>query len=308
MKNKEDKYNNLRTRTKRNYQEKDNYGGKKFFVVPEGTNFFELKKGVNKFDIIPYIVGTDKHPDLEKGEADYLLPIWVHRSIGPGKGDYVCPAKNYSKPCPICEEYDILLKEGETEEDDLNSLKAKQRVLYNVMGEDGELYLFHQSYFLFEKELLSEAMDDEEGELLLFSSPDNGYTIQFRDTQTKGLERFKKFRLIERKSPIPEQILEEAHSLDSLLIISSYDELKEALFGSGSLKKVEEEIEEETEEETEEEIGEETEKKPLRKKKGKKTNKKVCPEGFKFGDDHDEYDNCDKCESEIWTACEAASD
>lgn len=313
---------NLKQRTKKNYNERNNFGNQKqYFNLPDDMEFFSTKKGVYTIDIIPYLVKTNKHPDLRIGDADYGLSIFVHRNIGVNKDSYVCLAKTYGNPCPICEEYERLRNE-DADEEELRAIKAKQRVLYNVLSHsDGKLKIFEQSHFLFEKELLEDAIDDASDELITFADPDDGKSISFRDTGVQGIGRYKKFKFIDRNESIDDEILDQAVSLDELIIVYSYDELKQFLFRNeisindqenddidididDDDDDEEEEVEEDSNIDDEDEEEEEEDKKLTRKRKTQRKSKKnECPNDLKFGVDYDSSKKCDKCDQDIWEKC-----
>ena len=66
------------------------------------------KEDPHIIDIIPFIAGEnyptkiDKRHAIKKGDYVYLLELYVHTNIGPGKEWIVCPTKNYGNSCPIC--------------------------------------------------------------------------------------------------------------------------------------------------------------------------------------------------------------
>ncbi len=293
----------MKERTEENYKNKDyGVGGARVLDLSnlEDVEFFKPEKGKHCIDIIPYEITTNNHMTRKPGELDYVLEYYTHYDVGARKGRVVCPAKTFGKPCPICEEMEEL-KEQEADEDMIDALKPKRRVLYNVIDTkkpDKGILLFETSHFLFEAEILDEAGSGDEA--IVFSDTEDGRSISFRDTGKKGIGRFKGFAFEDRDEPYDDDIIDEAYSLDSLLVVLSYEEIhnmfhnaddgeeeeeekpqrsKKGKPDKGKSKKKEEEPEEEDddsddedepEEEDDDSDDEEEEEKPQRTKKGGK--------------------------------------
>lgn len=337
---KKDKYGSLRERYDRSYSTKDDGANSSsnqifdFSKVEIKEDLFFTTKDIQwyRINIVPFEIKTKKHPDVVSGSAkigqyEYVLDFWSHRAVGPGKVDVVCPAKTYNKKCPICEESEAMKSKGDM--DAHNALKARRRVCYNIQDlknkDIDHLQLFMASHFLFEKPLIADAYNTEDGDRIEFSHPEYGTSISFRTEKGQNWIEFAGFKFSER-DPIPEDLVDSAISLDEILIVKTYDELSELLYGA-DLADDEEESEEEEEyveedeydgiededEEEDEEEEEEEPPKPKRKRKSskatpKKTPKKKnkCPHGHKFGVDVDEFDECEDCE--FWEKCSLAND
>jgi len=338
------RFKNLSEKTQKHYKDRNKYGtGKNYYELPDNMEEFKPKEGVNKIDIIPYIVKTDQDPQQEKGEGAYVLYVWVHKNIGINKNQFVCLSKNFDKPCPICEEVEELKNSGDSELEELGEIyKAKQRVLYNVKHK-GEIKIFEESHFSFQKTLLEESLDDSTGDVITFADPDDGKTIKFTDSGVWN-DRFKRFRFLDREEEITDEELDEAVSLEELLTVYTYDELKN-YFHSANIKDDDEEIDdeeiddeeiddEEIDDEDDNEIEEDDEEEDLPKKRKNKSKKKnhkeiddedddeeekpkrkrekltskkkpKCPYGYSFGADHDSEDECDECDEDLWGWCAA---
>jgi hypothetical protein len=306
---------NLQKRLNKSYQNRNTGGMINILNVPDNMDFLETKdKKRYKIDILPFNVTSNNHPDRdvydEDDPWDYKLDVWVHKRIGPGDGNYVCLAKNYNKPCPICEEMDKLKKE-EADEDDIKALKPKRRCIYNVYDHNDEnVKLFDSSHYLFEKELIDEAYSQGDGEYIPFcDESEDGYSVKFRgaeeDLGGNTFVKFKSFSFEKREEEIDEEILKQAVSLDSILIIPTYEELKNVLYGIDSEKlekekndKENEDINDNEEKEDEEKSKRKSKRKEENKEKSKNKTKKLnkCPHGYNFGIDFAEYDVCDDCD------------
>ena len=228
------------------YESKDKGGFTKasvldFKKVDDDVTFYTPIKGRNRINIIPYEIKTKNHPlvkrgEMEVGDMDYVMDVWVHRSVGPTEGNVLCLKNTFGKPCPICELANKLKKEGK--DDEAKDLRASRRVYYNVqdMKEPDKVKVFETSHYLFEKELIDEARDDEEGGFIDFADPVDGKEIKFRANETslgsnKYLE-YKSFSFEDREEEIGDDLLESAISFDEILNIPTYDEVEKLLYGN----------------------------------------------------------------------------
>jgi len=310
--------------------------------VDDDVEFFHPVEGRNKIIIVPYWIKSEKHPlvvggNYEIGEMDYMMDVWEHRMVGPAETNEVCLKRTYGKPCPICEkasEYKDMGKQKEYE-----ALRPSRRVYYNVIDmkdPDRKLKVFSTSYFLFEKELIDEAGSSEDGEFVDFADPENGKIISFRASKVKkgGFEymEFRSFRFIDRDEELDEDLVDRAISFDEIMRVYDYKTLEEVFYGMNGEEDEDEEEEEneeererekkkenkkkskkrelekvekdEKEDENEDEEEEEEEESKIKSNKEKSKSKNKCPYGHKFGDDWDEYDDCNDCE--IWDECAEA--
>ena len=236
--------------------------------LPEGVSTYAPNStGPYNWDIIPYVVQSSNHPEVEKGEMWYQRTYYVHHNLGEdGNKSVVCP-RSVNKPCPICEHVrELFNSEDEDDRELAKTMKAKERELYNVIDlddQDSGVKIMEYSYHLFGK-ILDEEINEADDEVADFAELENGKTLKVKFRKKKlGQNPFYEAKSIdfEDREDYDEDILEDTYDLDSLLIINSYDELTKLVSGSEDLDDNEEEKEEEEEEEEEE--------KP--KKKGKKS-------------------------------------
>jgi len=216
-------------------------GNVEFYKAPKG--------GAGAIDIVPYYIASDKHPAVGRktptakiGDPDYGLDVWVHKNVGPVGIDCVCPALNYDKPCPICiRAEEIKAKKGRDDQEYIN-LRAKRRMIYHVLDatkDNTKTLLYEVSHYLFEKEILDEAVyaGEKKGlKILDFADPDDGYTIEFRTSVSKfnGGDKidFKNISFAKREPGIvTTKMMKSVAPLDSLLILRSYKEIESILYG-----------------------------------------------------------------------------
>ncbi|WP_405291889.1 hypothetical protein [Methanobrevibacter sp.] len=239
--------------------------------------FFSPAEGKHRINIIPYVIKTKNHPLVKSGEAeigekDYVLDYYSHRGVGPAEKTVLCLKNTYGKPCPICEQAAALRKAGKEKE--ASALKPSRRVVYNIedLKEPGVLKVFEASHYLFEKELIEEARDDDEGGFIDFADEEEGKEIKFRASKVtkNGMEftEFKSFGFEDRDEELDEKLLDSAISFDELLEVPTYEEAEKILYGD----------DDDSEDEDEENDDEEDE------KPTKKSSKKVVE------DDEDDED------------------
>lgn len=234
----------LAKRYQASYENKGSSGGRAGVMdwkkVDGEVQFFSPAEGRNRINIIPYIIKSKNHPLVKKGEfeigdKDYVMDVFVHRGVGPSEATVLCLKNTYGKPCPICEQSAILRKQGK--EDEAGALKPSRRVFYNVqdLKNPDTLKVFEASHYLFEKELIDEARDDDEGGFVDFADEEAGKEIKFRCSKvTKGkleFNEFKSFSFEDRDDNIPDELLEKAISFDEIMNVPTYEEVEKILYG-----------------------------------------------------------------------------
>ena len=303
MVEKKKKKGGLAKRYQASYDNQGSFGSKAGVMnwkkVDREVEFFSPKEGRNRINIVPYEIKTKNHPLVKKGEfeigdKDYVMDIFTHRGIGPSEATVLCLKETYGKPCPICEQAAMLKKQGKEKE--AGALKASRRVFYNIQDckNPDKLLVFEASHYLFEKELIEEARDDEEGGFVDFADEESGKEIKFRCSKvSKGgfeFNEYKSFSFEDRDENIPDELLESAISFDEIMNVPTYEEVEKILYGedededsdedekpSKKSKKVESDDEEDDFEEDEEPAP-------------KKSKKKPEPEEDEEEDDSDEDD------------------
>jgi hypothetical protein len=247
------------------------------------VTFFSPTEGKHRINIIPYTIKSKNHPLVKRGEAeigeqDYIMDFYIHRGVGPSEKSVLCLKNTYGKPCPICEYASSLRKKGKEEE--AKTLKPSRRAAYNIedLKEPGKIKVFETSHYLFEKELIEEARDDDEGGFIDFADPEEGMEIKFRASKTtkNGMEftEFKSFAFEDRDEPISEELLDAAISFDELLVVPTYEEVEKILYGDD-------------EEDSEDDSNEEDEKPS---KKSSKKSKSYDEDDDEEDEDEDEED------------------
>lgn len=274
----------------------------------------ESKSNINRLDIVPYEITTNNHPLVSKGswkigQKDYMLEVYVHRSIGPDYATVICPRETYGKKCPICDKMFEAYKAGDKKTGNL--LRAKRRSIYNVISRnrdaDDEIMIWDAPYTWSEERIIAaKAMEEDvSGKKVNFAHPTEGNTIAFNATLSdlqpanakEPVIEPKEYRFLPRdNSLIP--FVSKAYPLDAMLKVSSYDELEALLYASASDEP------DDNDTSSVEESASQKESAPS------KEDMPECPYGRKFGVDTDCYAECDTCSSknrDIWKACDRAN-
>lgn len=243
---KKNRRESLRKRTKETADNRPDSSGKGVLNTSdyEEVNFFKPSKGRNTIDIIPFQVSEDWYPKLrspkgqpilvETGDLDYKLEVPIHFGIGPEEQSFVCLQLAFGEPCPVCEE-----RKAMDDDEIKKALKPKWRNIYNVNDHGDEekgTQIFDVSEYLFERELIEEATQSEDG-IVTFSDPDEGSSISFRAKEVKkGGYTFTEFKsfVFEERDPIDDETIDNAFPLDSMLKIVDYKTLQNIFLGISS--------------------------------------------------------------------------
>jgi len=203
----------------------------------------------NALDHLPFIITQDWYESLREpsgattglkiGEWDYKLEYAVHRRQGEGEDTILCLNKTFGRKCPICEalsDYYEIDENSRTKDDEkmIAFLKPSWRVSYNVYNyndPEADIHLWlDSSWYLYEQNLQEEIQTDPEG-IAAFSDLEDGLTVLFNGKEKKmGKVSFYeavRFKFEQRNKPWDEDIINETVSLDSLLTVPTYDEVKE---------------------------------------------------------------------------------
>lgn len=204
--------------------------------IPEGINFFSCKEGQHIVDILPWEAGADMPldeqgvPVTEENEFDYVLDLYVHQNVGKMQQPFVCPFENFGLPCPICE----YIKANRLPKKEWNKKRAKRRSIYLLWDrttpeeEKKGVQIFDAAHFFMEEKILEIALQPRGGGYEVFSEPDTGKSVCWT-RKGSGAENtnYLGHRFIDRESPIPDRILDQTFSLDSVINMHpSYDVMK----------------------------------------------------------------------------------
>ncbi len=312
--------------------------------VPSGRQFWACKEGSHIVDVIPFAAGPNFPPltRVKENEVEYRVDLWAHQGVGPTDEQFVCPAFMFKKPCPICEYLAEEKAAGRRlPKEEYSAIRAKNRTIYLVWIHDTPederkgIQIWEVASFFFQDKLDEIARDPRGRGMILFEDLDIGKNISFRK-KNKGDKQveYTGHQFLDRDVPIPDNIVEQSFSLDTIIKWESdYDEMYKLFHQSrkglegGAPKRTQpeedrpaekEQSAEDPEPETQQQLAEEPEpetqqvtneeqaatstheKVPQETQEGKP----ICPGGGTFGLDIDKLDMCaNQCD--IWDDCDA---
>ena len=218
--------------------------------VPEGMELFKIEKeGAVRLEIIPYRVPQGaNNPFADPGNYWYERTFFNHPRIGVNGDSYICLAKTYGKPCPICEERTRIAREEESNEATeklIKSLQPKERQLwyvYDHAAPEKGVQLWEVSHHIFGKILDTQARSADPGDNWdLFADPDEGFTIKATFSEERfGDIKFFKCTVVDFKkreagaSKVIQGLMAAITTpLDNLLKETPYGRLKSIFFQTG---------------------------------------------------------------------------
>jgi len=218
----------IREKIRQRAEQREMQGGG-YLTLPEGVEYFNPEKGRNKFDILYYRVTSDAHPEVDAGDEWYQRTFFIHRNVGADEQSVVCPRKTFGLPCPICEHRVSMERDADADEDEIKSLKPKERELFNVYNYDAdEFQVMNISYHLFGK-LLEEEIREGDEEDADFADPEIGKTImaRFKEKTWSGRKFYEASRIDfkDRSEQYDASIIDDMVDLDSCINVMEYDDL-----------------------------------------------------------------------------------
>jgi hypothetical protein len=266
-----------------------------FREVSPQLPFWPCPDGAHVVDFIPYRVGSN-HPRLPKGDFTYVLDVYVHKNVGVEEGTYLCMAKTYGEPCPVCEFIKEAKRGTSYDEQLLKDIKVTRRAIYNLVEitsdqtEAKGIQIWDVAHYYIEAELTVLAQDPRDATgSIPFADPDVGKSFSFVKATPKGSPpSYKGLKFLDRKSPLADNLLLNSFCLDDLLIKPKFNDLREILEkGVSSTPKTERN----------------EERPPVDSSSGEKisdappsVSSEQCPHGHKFGEDCELFPDCLKCE------------
>lgn len=249
----------LRNRTKQAAENKDNRGtGRKSILdlsLLRLSNWTPKSgKDKNYIDIMPWKVSQTWYKNLrtrsgdvtklDVGDVDYKLEVARHANVGPSKDHLLCLREAFGKSDPICEDMFAEYQKRKDGSRDFSAEKAKQlqpswRCFYIVYDYDdpskGFQLWWDVSYELFEKYLLDEMkIAIDEGGLVVPWDLLDGRSIEFKGREKKlGPNSFIEAEGItfHKREVYDEGVIDKLPSLDSSLIILTYEQMKAIHYG-----------------------------------------------------------------------------
>ncbi len=217
--------------------------------------YWRPTKRVHHIQVIPYIISKAGHPSgFEEGDLYQQLKIKMHFGVGPEERTLLCPT-TFNKPCPLCERFASLRKSGSADEEELNEVKAKDRVAFNIIDlddEDAGIQVFEYSTHLFANMLYDEidmaAEDDPDFRGKQVFDPVDGYDLTLKFKEKKfGKNSFFECTSIafeDRDQPISDADIEDAIDLHAAANVMDYKAVEAIWLGVGGEAEAKDEEEE----------------------------------------------------------------
>lgn len=201
--------------------------------LPSGASLFKIKQtGTTRLDVIPFVAGKS-NPDADEGFQHFQRTYYAHWVPGLNNRNsaYCCTAETFkgsNKRCPVC---DWIARNRQTADQDLlNSIKVKTRMLWNVIDLNEKakgIQIWDTAYWRSFGEMLKDAIKVS-SKYSHFDDPVEGMTVQLSIKENKsGFGKFEIARvdLVPRDDQYDEDIVDKAYCLDECLLMADYDEI-----------------------------------------------------------------------------------
>ena len=223
-------------------------------VAARNVQIWKTAAGNHLIDIIPYRI-TERHPRVVLGKAQagtwgYVFPAWMHDNIGPNKDRYICLAKTYGLPCPVCEYRNQRAGLPDATDEEIKALRPKQYAteIYNIidrnqMDKGVQVWVVSGFHFGRHIETMSHQPAALGGGKIVYTNwrmgtppeyMDGGRHIAFTVQVSGQNQNFSAHTFHPRKADIPVQYLQQAYCLDDLVHVPTYEEVRDVFFAGAS--------------------------------------------------------------------------
>jgi hypothetical protein len=235
-------------------------------------------------------------------DHDFAMDIFVHYNIGADKSAFLCLSRMKGESCPICEESSKLSQAGREEE--AKGLRPASRTLFFVLDRDKEedgIKLYDSPTSSVGDPLISLCLNRRTREMVDITDIHKGFDVII---VRKGLgvrnTRYKSVSLDHPSTPLgkkdfTEEMLENLIPFESVLNYADYDTIKAEFTGVTKTKEEESSGSSEPVKLVDIPIEDELPEIDL--------SEDDCPEGFEFGEDYKEEDECGECNTKVKRAC-----
>lgn len=176
-------------------------------------------------------------PATWENPTHFGYDIFIHYGVGPDEQKYLCPKEMKGEPCPICEERERAIKDGD--KDYANDLKPTKRVLYYLVDRDQEREgtLAWPAPWTVDRDLNNIIIDKKTGEVLPIDDPDNGFDVSFAK-EGKGMKtKYIGLQIARRESDLGNNKWLDyavANPLPDILRVYDYDHIAKVFGGSSN--------------------------------------------------------------------------
>jgi hypothetical protein len=191
--------------------------------------------------------------DVEKWGDGWEIGVYIHYSVGPDNGTYLCLDKMKGEPCPVCE-----ARRQITDQDEADQLKPGYRCLAWVIDRDNEKagpMIWSMPVSLF-RDINARSVDKKSNAPILIDDPEEGYDIIYNREGTGLKTKYTAVEVSREPSPLHDNEKLQArwleyiteHPLPEVLNFYDAEHIEKVLFGKTDRRK---DAEEETEAEPE---------------------------------------------------------
>lgn len=222
-------------------------GGDFDSMFKDTAKLYRFKDGDNRIRILPAL-----------DQDHWGVEIWVHYNVGPDEQSYLCLEKHKQEPDPIVEEMLALKSEG-LDKDELNKMKAKQRLLLWVIDRNNpeEGPMLCSMPWTVDRDIINLCHDPDTGEYEVIEDPLEGYDVIIKRAG-QGQRTQYTVQLPRRTSALSTDDDEmeewlafaEENPLEDQLVFYDYDHIAK-VFGGASVGNADEDPDEDGEEEEE---------------------------------------------------------
>jgi len=247
---------------------------------------FKTTEGDNFIRVLPRF-----SPDHE-----WFKDIHVHYNVGEDNSAFLCLRKMKDEDCPICEEAKRLEVGGRPEEE-YKKLRPARRTLFFVLDRDKEeegIKLYDSPTASVGDPIINLCLNRRTREITDITDSKKGFDVTI---VRKGMgvrnTRYKAIDLDRTPSELGDvSLLDDLIPFDEVLHYEDYDVIKAEFLGMG--KKHHEQEDEPVDVSEDDTPNIDT---------GEDTPENKCPEGFQFGEDYDEEEECFDCKKTIRKEC-----
>ena len=200
--------------------------------------WYKSKEGENSIRIMP----RSPNEDFDKWGDHWGIDIYLHYSVGPDNGTYLCSDKMLGEPCAVCE-----AKREIEDQDEADKLKWSRRILCWLIDRSDEKTgpkLWSMPHGT-SKDVSAVSQVKGTGEILLIDHPEEGFDVYFDREGEKMRTKYKRVEVARDSSPLSDNEKQQLkwlgyvteNPLSEILEFFPFDHIEKVLFGQGSSKK-----------------------------------------------------------------------
>lgn len=195
------------------------------------ATFLKIREGDNAVRILP-----PTWKDIAKYGDGWELQVYLHRSVGPDNGTYLCLDKMLGKPCPCCD-----ARRDAADEDEADKLKPGWRAIAWAIDRDAEKagpQIMSLPVTLF-RDINARSVDKKTNAVILIDDPEEGYDVLFTRTGADLRTKYTAVEVERDSTPVHSDQKKQdrwlafidEHPLPDMLVFHPADHIEKVLFG-----------------------------------------------------------------------------